>query len=115
MTKKETFELLKMIHAVFTNFDITQEKIDTWTVILKEYESEEIQANYIAYIKTAKFAPKPSDIIKIKHQEHKEHKVAPNIQETKAYWSKYNQDQLATKEEREVYLKEMRSILGIDK
>jgi len=110
--KKETFELLKMIQAVFTNFDITQEKIDTWTVILKEYEFEEIKANYIAYIKTAKFAPKPSDIIKIKNQEHK---VAPNIQETRAYWSKYSQDQLATKEEREVYLKEMRSILGIER
>ncbi|PGS60710.1 hypothetical protein COC69_33195, partial [Bacillus cereus] len=64
MTKKQTFELLKMIHAVFTNFDITQEKIDTWTVILKEYEFEEIKENYIAYIKTAKLAPKPSDMIK---------------------------------------------------
>lgn len=112
MTKKETFELLKMIHAVFTNFDITQEKIDTWTVILKEYEFEEIKANYIAYIKTAKFAPKPSDMIKIKNQEHK---VAPNIQETKAYWNKYKQESLATKQEIEFHLKEMRSILGIDK
>ncbi|PGS70584.1 hypothetical protein COC69_25885, partial [Bacillus cereus] len=62
------------------------------------------------YIKTAKFAPKPSDMIK-----NQEHKVAPNIQETRAYWSKYIQDQLATKEEREVYLKEMRSILGIER
>ncbi|EOQ18641.1 replicative helicase loader/inhibitor [Bacillus cereus] len=111
MNKKETFELLKMIHAVFTNFDITQEKIDTWNVILKEYEFEEIQANYIAYIKTAKFAPKPSDMIKNKNQEHK---VAPNIQETKAYWSKYTKEALATKEEREMYLKEMRNILGIE-
>ncbi|PGS73071.1 hypothetical protein COC69_23990, partial [Bacillus cereus] len=67
--------LLKMIHAVFINFDITQEKIDIWTTILKEYEFEEIKVNCIAYIKTAKFAPKPSDIIKIKNQEHK---VAPN-------------------------------------
>ncbi|MEN3134139.1 replicative helicase loader/inhibitor [Bacillus cereus] len=112
MIKKETFELLKMIQAVFTNFDITQEKIDTWTVILKEYEFEEIKANYIAYIQTAKFAPKPSDIIKIKNQEHK---VAPNIQETRAYWSKYKQDSLATKEEREFHLKEMRNILGIER
>ncbi|UTQ80002.1 hypothetical protein BC1_00050 [Bacillus phage BC-1] len=112
MIKKETFELLKMIQAVFTNFDITQEKIDTWTVIFKEYEFEEIKSNYIAYIKTAKFAPKPSDMIKIKNQEHK---VAPNIQETKAYWNKYTQEALATKEEREMYLKEMRNILGIER
>jgi ribosomal protein L12E/L44/L45/RPP1/RPP2 len=62
MTKAQVFELLNLLRAVYPNFTVDQEKIDTWTKLLKDQDAEKVMANALQYAKENRFAPTVADL-----------------------------------------------------
>lgn len=112
MIKKETFELLKAIHELFSMFEVTQMKIDLWTTILSEQKYEEMLKNLSNYAKYNQFPPKPADLLK---EDHEAKYTGPTVAETKTMFNQWdeNSKDVAPPEEREKHLKEIAKILGI--
>ncbi|MEK5521804.1 MULTISPECIES: replicative helicase loader/inhibitor [Heyndrickxia] len=63
MTKRETFQLLKLIAEYYDSFEISQEKVDSWYEILIIFPFEELKENLIQYVKSSTYPPKIADII----------------------------------------------------
>ncbi|MED1287328.1 replicative helicase loader/inhibitor [Bacillus mycoides] len=112
MNKKQTFELLKAISALYPIFEVTQLKIDLWTTTLVEQEYEEMMKNLSNYAKYNQFPPKISDLLK---EDHEVKYTGPTVAETKTMFSQWdrNSEDIAPPEEREKHLKEIAKILGI--
>lgn len=68
MTKKEVANILVFINSIYPNFEITQEKIDTWTFLLENQDFEKVMENAGKYAMSNKFPPVIADLIEIKRE-----------------------------------------------
>lgn len=57
MIKKESFEIMNLIHAYYPNFEVTQERIDAWHLILCKFAFEDVRKNVVRFAEANKFSP----------------------------------------------------------
>lgn len=89
MIKKEVFSLLQSVQEIYPQFEITQNKVDLWTDIFRDYEQGEMLHSLKEYAKVDKYPPKPADLLKGKVEE-KTH--VPSLQETQDLLAKREKD-----------------------
>src|SRR5690606_2618454 len=63
MTKRETFTLLALIAVYYEQFEVNQEKIDTWHKALKPYSFAELEENLLAHVAASPYPPKIAQLI----------------------------------------------------
>lgn len=63
MTKKEVFELFKFIVSFYPHFEVTQEKIDNWALIMKDQNFDRVMFRVRKHVETEKFPPTPSELV----------------------------------------------------
>lgn len=62
MIKAEVFEILKVLKNSYYNFEITQEKIDTWHLLLKNDCYKAVMKNVHRHVLEKKFPPTIAEI-----------------------------------------------------
>lgn len=62
-TKKEIFSLMKLIEVYYDQFKITQEKLDSWHLVLSKYSYEKLHENLLAFVVHSPHPPKISDLV----------------------------------------------------
>lgn len=62
MNKEQVFEVLKLLNSAYPNFHIDQNKIDTWTRLLKNQCAATIMRNAENYALENKFPPAIADL-----------------------------------------------------
>lgn len=62
-TKRETYALLEQIYLYFDQFQINQQKIDSWHEALKDFSYEQLHGNLLKFVKHSSFPPKICDLI----------------------------------------------------
>jgi hypothetical protein len=62
-TKRETYALLEQIYLCYDQFQINQQKIDSWHEALKDFSYEPLHRNLLNYVTHSSFPPKICDLI----------------------------------------------------
>lgn len=62
MTKKEMFDIFTFIKSVYPNFEVTQDKIDGWTRVMKSNDPADVMKNTERFALNSKFPPTIADI-----------------------------------------------------
>lgn len=62
MNKEQVFNILTTLNSAYPNFNIDQNKIDTWTRLLKGQSAEVIMRNAENYALENKFPPAIADL-----------------------------------------------------
>lgn len=62
MKREQVIEVFKLIKNVYPNFEVSTEKVDIWTGLLKGQNPAVIMKNTEQYILTQKFAPTIADL-----------------------------------------------------
>lgn len=62
-TKRETYALLEQIYLYYEQFQIDQQKIDSWHEALKDFSYEPLHRNLLKYVTHSSFPPKICDLI----------------------------------------------------
>ena len=62
-TKKEIYSLMKLIEVYFEQFKITQEKLDSWHMVLSKYSYEKLHGNLMEFVVHSPHPPKISDLV----------------------------------------------------
>jgi hypothetical protein len=83
ISKNQTFEILTLITDFYDQFDITQSKIDSWYLILKNEDLDTIKNNLLSHCKNNIYPPKVADLVKPKVLDRMS--SIPNVQETRHY------------------------------
>lgn len=65
MEKSETLRILSMLKAVWSNEEITPEKIEVYHLVLADYPFEQIAAAARVHIGRSTFFPKPAELLAI--------------------------------------------------
>ncbi|MDR7238788.1 hypothetical protein [Neobacillus drentensis] len=63
MTKKEIFSLMKLIEVYYEQFKVTQEKLDSWHLVLGKYSYENLHRNLMEFVLHSPHPPKISDLV----------------------------------------------------
>ena len=108
MTKRETFTLLALIAVYYEQFEVNQEKIDTWHKALKAYSFEELEENLLAHVAASPYPPKIAQLIQKKQVDSR---AIPSLEETSQLI--YKQEDPARPSVIEEELAKMRKILDI--
>jgi len=82
MTKRDVFELLKLISVYYESYEINQEKVDQWFKMLKDYQYGLLERNLRRHVACSPYAPKVSDLIR--HPENGSRAI-PNVEETRSF------------------------------
>lgn len=64
MERDEIVDLMDLISDCNQNFIYTDEKLNTWHELLKDYPAERAVKNLKEFLKTSSYIPTPADIIK---------------------------------------------------
>ncbi|WP_394139593.1 hypothetical protein [Cytobacillus oceanisediminis] len=67
MTKKDTLELFKFLKSVFSQFEVDQYKIDTWTKLLANQNPAVVMKNAERHALESKFPPTIAELREIYH------------------------------------------------
>ena len=62
MKREQVIEVFKLIKNVYPNFEVSTEKVDIWTGLLKGQNPAVIMKNTERYVSTQKFAPTIADL-----------------------------------------------------
>lgn len=62
MTKADVLKLFKFINSVYPNFEVTQEKIDAWSLVMKDMDFGRVMARAKEHALENKFPPTISEI-----------------------------------------------------
>ena len=110
MTKRELFQLLKLIAVYYDSFELQQEKVDEWYCILEGEPLQRIEENLRKHVAHSPYPPRVSELV---CKPENGSRAIPNREDTKNILT--SQDQPASKEVVERSLAEIRKILGIKK
>lgn len=110
MTKREVFQLLKLISHFYDSFIITQEKVDEWYQILKKYSFDKLENNVRNYVTSSSYAPRISDLIQ---KPESGYRAIPNAEETLQFL--YQKEKSASEEVIQQSLAKIRAVLGIQR
>ena len=64
MTKREVFQLLKLISVYYDPYEIHQEKVDEWFAVLKHDSFTNLEKNLRKHVAGSPYAPRVSDLIR---------------------------------------------------
>lgn len=62
MNRDEVKSLFRLIKDVYPQFEVSSEKLDTWTFLLKEFDAKTVIDNTRRYVLESKFPPTIADI-----------------------------------------------------
>ena len=62
MNRENVKELFKLIVQVYPNFDVSTEKINTWTRIMKQQNHDKVMKRAEMYVLENKFPPSIADL-----------------------------------------------------
>lgn len=115
ISKKETFELLTIIGDFYDQFEISQSRIDSWHLAIKDYEFDKLKENLLSYSRENKFPPKITDLIGEKSKTLDRMNAIPNVIETKRYLDSYGPIEYTEEEKASIEKSkaQIRKILGI--
>ncbi|WP_084786764.1 replicative helicase loader/inhibitor [Bacillus tuaregi] len=108
MTKREVFQLLKLISVYYEAYEINQEKVDQWFMMLQDYPYSRLEKNLRKHVAFSPYAPKVSDLIRTADNGSR---AIPNVEETLAFL--YKKQKPASPEVVQQSLTKIREILGI--
>jgi hypothetical protein len=107
-TKRETYALLEQINLYYEQFQITQQKIDSWHEVLIDFSYEKLQRNLLKYVTYSSFPPKICDLISASDRISR---AIPDVTET--YAQLMNDQPSANKEVIKSELANICNLLGI--
>jgi hypothetical protein len=115
ISKKETFELLETISAFYEQFEINQNRIDSWHLAIKDYEFERLKDNLLQYCRESKYPPKVADLVNEKSKILDRMNAIPDVLETRKYLDSLNQTNNTDEEKVSIEQSkaEIRKTLGI--
>jgi hypothetical protein len=108
LTKREVFQLLKLISVYYDSFEFDQEKVDQWFVVLEEECYRKLEANLWKHVTCSPYPPRVSELV---CKPVNGSRAIPNGDDTK--YIIYTKDKPASKEVVEKSLAQIRGILGI--
>jgi hypothetical protein len=107
-TKRETYALLEQINLYYEQFQITQQKIDSWHEVLIDFSYERLQRNLLKYVTYSSFPPKICDLISTSDRISR---AIPDVMET--HTQLMNEQSPADEEVIKTELANIRELLGI--
>ena len=110
MTKREVFQLLKLIAVYYDPFEINQEKVNEWFTLLKNDSYSRLEKNLRQHVARSPYAPRISDLIRTKENGAR---FIPDYEETRAFLN--TQTKPASEEVVQQSLAKIREILGIQR
>lgn len=116
MNKSQTYEILSLIHRYYEHFEITQEKIDSWHILLKDSDFEEVNEQLLKHCQTSSFAPKVADLLKQDKPLDRMNAI-PDVEETKKMLENMKPVELSAEAKMKIkqYQAEIRQKLGIER
>ena len=108
MTKREVFQLLKLISVYYDPYEINQEKVNQWFTLLKDDSYSRLEKNLRQHVAHSPYAPRISDLIRTNGEWCPGH-----TQTMKKLVPFYNQTKPASEEVVQQSLAKIREILGI--
>ncbi|MEH7342516.1 replicative helicase loader/inhibitor [Bacillus sp. JJ1532] len=108
MTKREVFNLMSLISVYYEQFELNQEKVDSWHQVLKGYSADQLEGNFLDFVVESPYPPKISDLIR---KPAVVSRVIPGCDDTT--YILHMDYKPASREVVERELKKMREILGI--
>ena len=110
MTKREVFQLLKLISVYYDPYEINQEKVDEWFAVLKHDSFTNLEKNLRKHVAGSPYAPRVSDLIR---KPENNSRAIPNVEETTVFLDQ--QIKPASVEVVHESLARIREILGIER
>ncbi len=110
MTKREVFQILKLIGLYYDSFEINQEKVDEWYLMLKKQTFSTLQKHVREHATLSAYPPKISELIRKPAFGARD---IPNAEETRVFL--YRQEPRASEETVQKSLAQIRDILGIER
>ncbi|MCQ6276012.1 hypothetical protein JMM81_13810 [Bacillus sp. V3B] len=110
MTKREVFQLLKLISVYYDPYEIHQEKVNEWFAVLKNDSFSRLEKNLRKHVAGSPYAPRVSDLVR---KPETGPRAIPNVEETIAFL--YHREKPASDEVVQASLARMREILGIQR
>lgn len=108
MTKREVFQILKLIGLYYDSFEISQEKVDEWYSMLKNQSFSALEKHVREHAAHSSYPPKISELIR---KPEFGSRAIPNTEETMSFL--HTQIQPASEEFVQKSLAQIRQILGI--
>lgn len=108
MTKREVFQLLKLISVYYDSFDFDQEKVDQWHTVLKGESYQKLEENLWKHVASSPYPPRISELV---CKPVNGSRAIPDGDDTK--YIIYVKEKPASKEVVERSLAGIREILGI--
>ena len=108
MTKREVFQLLKLISVYYDSFDFDQTRVDEWHAVLKVESYHRMEENLRKHVARSPYPPRISELI---CKAENSSRAIPNGDDTK--YILYVKEKPASKEVVERSLAKIREILGI--
>lgn len=71
MDRNHVKEVFKVIKGVYPNFEVSSEKIDLWTRLLKDQNPAVVMRNTERYVLSQKFPPTIADLREVRLESHK--------------------------------------------
>jgi hypothetical protein len=109
-TKRETYALLEQIYLYYEQFQINQQKIDSWHQALKDFSYEQLHQNLMNYVTHSSFPPKICDLISTSDRVSR---AIPDATET--YIQLMNEKLPVNEEVVKAELAKIRKLLGIQR
>lgn len=108
MTKRETFALLSLIAIYYEQFELNQQRVDSWFAVLKDHSYELLEKNLLVYVTKSPYPPKISELFQIQPVNSR---VVPNEESTSFLLQMPYEP--AKEEVVQEELRKMRELLGI--
>ena len=70
MDRKHVIEVFKVIKGVYPSFEVSTEKVDLWTRLLKDQNPAIIMRNAERYVLNQKFPPTIADLREVRLEAH---------------------------------------------
>lgn len=86
--------MFMIIHTAYPNFEADEVKVAAWEEFLGDIPFETAKSNLLQHIRTSSFQPTPADLIGKK--ESREGPYIPNVEETREYLNRLEQQQRLT-------------------
>jgi Loader and inhibitor of phage G40P len=115
MNREQVKKLFKRIKDFYDLFEVSSEKVDIWTGLLKNFECEMVMNNLDRHIVSSKYPPTIADLVNEPEKEIPSGPAIPTVEETNEMLRERarNKRNAARPEVREQALAEIRKILNI--
>ena len=108
LTKRELFQLLKLIAVYYDSFELQQEKVDEWYCILQGESLQRIEENLRKHVARSPYPPRISELV---CKPENGSRAIPNHEDTRFIME--IKERPVSKEVVEQSLAQIREILGI--